>query len=171
MNVGHTKGKGSWFTNRTVLSGSKQSNGSSTCFPSSEQSNTRQIYSIKDDKCYQNQSSKLENEILSADKITDDFQKSGRPEKCSDILYTFCDTTSAHGFYQVKLGREWTTKFRWLLVLMIGFSGLGYHLSSLIIKNLKFEYDETTLLVSESPQFPDVTICNMDGISGDRFVL
>ena len=163
-----TKTKEIWFTNRTVLSGSKQSNGSETCLPRSEQNNMRQIYSTNGNKCYQKKSGKLENVISSADKISDDFRKSGRPEKCSDILYKFCDT-SAHGFYQVKLGREWTTKTRWSLVLTIGFSGLAYHLSNLIMKYLKFEYDET-LLVSESPQFPAVTICNMDGISGDRCV-
>ena len=148
MELGHTKTKGNWFTN-----------------------NTRQVYSTNDDLYYENQSGKVENGIPAADEMSDYFHKNGRLGHFSDILHKFCDSTSAHGFYQVKLGRERTSKLIWLLVLMIGFSGLGYHLSSLIKKYLNFQYDETTVLVSESPQFPDMTICNMDGISGDRFVL
>ena len=90
-------------------------------------------------------------------------------ETVSNVLGQFMDTTSAHGFFQVKLRKTFFTKIFWICVLLIAFGGLGYHLSFLIIKYLDYGHEETTEMVVESPLFPDVTVCNIDAISADRF--
>ena len=93
-------------------------------------------------------------------------------ETFSIVASKFIDSTSAHGFYQVKLRKKSITKLFWTSILLAAFTGLGLHLSILVMKYLDYGYEETTELVLESPLFPDVTICNMDAISSDlyRFV-
>lgn len=92
-------------------------------------------------------------------------------EEFMATINEFMESTSAHGFSHVKHSRHARTKLFWVLILLTSFAGLGFHLSTLVCKYLAFDHEETTELVHESPVFPDVTICNMDGLSSDRFVL
>ena len=91
-------------------------------------------------------------------------------ETASNVVGQFMDTTSAHGFFQVKFRRNSITKMFWICVLVLAFGGLGYHLATLVMKYLSYGHEETTEMIRESPLFPDVTVCNMDAISADRFV-
>ena len=45
---------------------------------------------------------------------------------------------------------------------------MSIQLHSLISNYLLFKYDEVTISETKKPEFPDVTICNMDGIYADR---
>ena len=90
-------------------------------------------------------------------------------ETASNVVGQFMDTTSAHGFFQVKFRRNSITKMFWICILLLAFGGLGYHLATLVMKYLSYGHEETTEMILESPLFPDVTICNMDAISADRF--
>lgn len=78
------------------------------------------------------------------------------------------DSTSAHGFHKINAGNRTVTNIFWIFVLTAGFCGLGYHLSTSVIKYRSYDYDDITELVFDIPDFPDVTICNMDAISSDR---
>ena len=91
-------------------------------------------------------------------------------ETASNIVGQFMDTTSAHGFFQVKFRKNSIIKIFWICVLLLAFGGLGYHLATLVLKYLSYGHEETTEMILESPLFPDVTVCNMDAISADRFV-
>ncbi len=78
----------------------------------------------------------------------------------------FCQTTSAHGFSQLKNTNGHAGKYLfWHIIITIAFGFLTFHLYTLIDKYLAYNYDETTTLVFESPVFPDVTLCNMDAIN------
>ncbi len=81
----------------------------------------------------------------------------------------FCETTSAHGFNQLKnaYGQKLKLVF-WHFIIILAFIFLTLHLSMLINKYLQYDYDETTILLTESPVFPDVTLCNMDPLNGAR---
>ena len=84
-------------------------------------------------------------------------------------LEEFCETTSAHGFSQLRNANGQTTKFIfWHFIICVAFGFLTFHLYTLIDKYLAYNYDETTTLVFESPVFPDVTLCNMDAINSGR---
>ena len=78
----------------------------------------------------------------------------------------FCESTSAHGFSQLRNANGQTGKYIfWHIIITIAFGFLTYHLYTLIDKYLEYNYDETTTLVFESPVYPDVTLCNMDAIN------
>ncbi len=85
------------------------------------------------------------------------------------LLNNFYGTTSAHGFPQLKnASGDRINILVWHLIIFLAFACLSFHLYTLISKYLKYDYDETTTLVFESPVFPDVTLCNMDAINARR---
>ncbi len=90
------------------------------------------------------------------------------PQEFTTTVSKFMDSTSAHGFYQVKQRKSFLAKLFWTSVLLLAFTGLGLHLATIVIQFLAYEHEETTSSIFGSPQFPDVTVCNMDGISADR---
>ena len=47
-------------------------------------------------------------------------------------------------------------------------AGMTFQLHSLIFKYFCYDYDEVTISVAAKPEFPDVTICNMDAMYADR---
>ena len=110
--------------------------------------------------------------VKKSDKDNDEkfLQTKHENETASNVVGQFMDTTSAHGFFQVKFRRNSITKMFWICILLLAFGGLGYHLATLVMKYLSYGHEETTEMILESPLFPDVTICNMDAISADRFV-
>ena len=57
--------------------------------------------------------------------------------------------------------------FYGITVLLIC-AGMTFQLHSLISKYFCYDYDEVTISVAAKPEFPDVTICNMDAIYADR---
>ena len=91
-------------------------------------------------------------------------------ETFSIVTDKFMESTSAHGFNQVKLRKKSIAKLFWIIVLLVAFTALGTHLCALVEKYFDYGYEETTELLMENPLFPDVTICNMDAISSDRYI-
>ncbi len=81
----------------------------------------------------------------------------------------FCATTSAHGFtYLAKSSR--TVRLCWVLILFFAFSFGIFHLYILISEYLKYDYHESIVINSEeTPEFPDVTICDNTGIADSSF--
>ena len=77
----------------------------------------------------------------------------------------FCSTTSAHGFSYLATSSR-TTKFTWLIILILAFVFGIFHLYFLVSEYLKYDYHESILVHSiETPVFPDVTLCDSTGIS------
>ncbi len=105
-----------------------------------------------------------------ADKAVRPHKSESKQKSFSDIFSKFALSTSAHGFCQLDAHRRAGTRLFWVCVLVVSFAGLGVHLFALMEQYLRFQYKEVTEMVQESPHFPDVTVCNLDGISSDRFV-
>ena len=77
----------------------------------------------------------------------------------------FCATTSAHGFsYLTKSSRS--TRITWLIILILAFVFGIFHLYVLVSEYLKYNYHESIFMdSSETPVFPDITLCDNTGIS------
>ncbi len=77
----------------------------------------------------------------------------------------FCATTSAHGFfYLTKSSRN--TRITWLIILILAFVFGIFHLYVLVSEYLKYDYHESIFMdSSETPVFPDITLCDNTGIS------
>lgn len=128
------------------------------------------LYSSMDEPNFVTKDSGKDASLASTNDSTKDNADLHRPNTISKLWSNFMDTTSAHGFYQIKLRRKRIAKVFWVFVCVLGFTGLGLHLSTMVTKYLSYAHDEKTGVVAGSPEFPDVTICNMDAISADRFV-
>ncbi len=91
---------------------------------------------------------------------TDSMKSKGTTE-----FEQFCTTTSAHGLHYLATSSR-TTKFTWLIIIILAFVFGIFHLYFLVSEYLKYDYHESILVNSvETPVFPDVTICDSTGIS------
>ena len=82
-----------------------------------------------------------------------------------DIFQEFCQQTTVHGLsFAVKQNLK-PFKIIWFLVVLLGFLGLLTHMSIIINSYPQYKSTESTYQKRNGYQFPDVTICNLNGIS------
>ncbi len=95
---------------------------------------------------------------MSASKYNPDQSKSGA------ILRDFCENTSVHGLSTVLHTKSKWLKLTWLLVVTGAFVGLCFHIYWILIHFLEYK----TVIYNTQElgyHFPDVAICNQNGIS------
>ena len=95
-------------------------------------------------------------------------QKKQGPATVKEALIEFCETTTVHGLYFLTyLGSKWIRLF-WFLVVFIGFVGLSIHLYNIINAFLQYKTTEYSYERNDGYRFPDVTICNLNGVSASN---
>ena len=82
-----------------------------------------------------------------------------------DFLINFCEYTTIHGLFFVTAVTNRYLQILWGIVVAIGFGLLALHLYSIIVAFLEYKTTEYAHEHSEGYYFPDVTICNLNGIS------
>ena len=82
-----------------------------------------------------------------------------------EIFQEFCQQTTIHGLsFAIKQNLK-PLKIIWFLVVLLCFFGLLTHMSIIINSYLQYKSTESTYQKRNGYQFPDVTICNLNGIS------
>ena len=81
------------------------------------------------------------------------------------ILEEFCGNTAIHGLSFVTIQKYKILKFFWIIIVILGFTGLSVHLYSIISSYLKYKSTQSTYERRNGFNFPDVTVCNLNGIS------
>ena len=80
-------------------------------------------------------------------------------------LVDFCDHTTVHGLhFLTRIGHRWIQLF-WSVVVLSGFIGLGVHLYNIIGAYLEYKTTEYSYERDDGYDFPDITMCNLNGIS------
>ena len=81
------------------------------------------------------------------------------------VLVDFCDHTTVHGLhFLTRIGHRWIQLF-WSVVVLSGFIGLGVHLYNIIGAYLEYKTTEYSYERDDGYDFPDITMCNLNGIS------
>ena len=81
------------------------------------------------------------------------------------IAKEFCDQTSIHGTAFVVRHNLLPFKLFWSFVVLSGFTGLSLHLYSIVHGYLQYKSVESTYEKRNGFTFPDLSICNLKGIS------
>ena len=86
-------------------------------------------------------------------------------EHQADAMKQFLQDTSIHGLSMISKQR--TTKFKvfWSVVVLMAFMGMFLHLYHIIDAYLQFKSTISILERKTGFPFPDVTICNLNGVS------
>ena len=84
---------------------------------------------------------------------------------CKGYVKDYCDHTTVHGLS--FLSRQNSTSFKvfWSFIVCISFAGLTFHLYNIIDSYLQYKSTESTYERRNGFKFPDVTVCNWNGIS------
>ena len=85
-----------------------------------------------------------------------------------NLLKDFCHNTTIHGLSLVVRPKSKLFKIFWTLVVFSGFIGLSLHLYNIINMYLEYKYTESTYEKRNGYHFPDVTMCNINGISSSN---
>ena len=79
--------------------------------------------------------------------------------------------TTAHGVGNVvKDDRGTWVRVLWLIVVLTVVAGVFAHLSFVFVQYSEYKTHETTEILEETPEFPHVTICNLQAISQNHTV-
>ena len=85
-----------------------------------------------------------------------------------EVAIEFCNSTTVHGLqFLTDLGNRWLQLF-WFWVVLIGFVGLSVHLYNIINVFLEYKTTEYSYERNDGYNFPDVTICNLNGVSSSN---
>jgi len=85
------------------------------------------------------------------------------------VICDYCEETSVHGLGQVIRNTNTTAKILWLIFFFVAVISNIYHCSILIEMYLDYPMQEVTRTEHSSISFPDVTICNLDAVSGSNY--
>ncbi len=77
----------------------------------------------------------------------------------------FCQETSLHGLRTVVRQHQRFLRIIWGFIVAGGFLGLALHLYFLVSNYLSFDFIQSTSEKRDGFYFPDVTVCNLNGIS------
>ena len=77
----------------------------------------------------------------------------------------FCTHTTIHGVSFLTIQKYRILKFFWIIIVILEFTGLSFHLYSIISSYLEYKSTQSTYERRNGFDFPDVTICNLNGIS------
>ena len=82
-----------------------------------------------------------------------------------ETLTHFCDNTSVHGLhFLTRISYRWI-KFFWAIVVLLGITCLTVHLIYVVNAFLNYKTTEYFYERYDGYHFPDVTVCNLNGIS------
>ena len=87
------------------------------------------------------------------------------PGKMTDILNEFCLDTTVHGISFASKQKSKFFKCFWSLVVLSGFAALSFHLYEIIYGYFQYKSTESIYERRNGFKFPDVTVCNLNGIS------
>ena len=90
-------------------------------------------------------------------------------ETKAKIVEEFCTNTTVHGLPCVVRQSHTSMRIIWTLVVLGGFAGLSLHLFHIIDSYLQYKSTESAFEKRTSFKFPDVTVCNLHGISSSNF--
>ncbi len=97
--------------------------------------------------------------------MSDNASSENLKSKVAGDFKEFCTTISAHGFSYLATSSR-TTKFTWLIILLLAFVFGVFHLYFLVSQYLNYDYHESIFANNaETPVFPDVTFCDTTAIS------
>ena len=83
-------------------------------------------------------------------------------------IVDFCVHTTVHGLhFLIRLSHRWIQLF-WSLVVLGGFVGVAVHMFYIIHAYLQYKTTEYSYEENHGFLFPDVTICNLNGISASN---
>ena len=85
-----------------------------------------------------------------------------------EVGIEFCNHTTVHGLhFLANIGHRWL-QFFWFWIVLIGFVGLSVHLFNIISAFLDYKTTEYAYERDDGYKFPDVTICNLNGVSSSN---
>ena len=84
-------------------------------------------------------------------------------------LEEFCDYTTVHGLSCLVRQSRTSMRIVWTFIVLGGFAGLSLHLNQIIYSYLQYKSTESTYEKRTGFHFPDVTVCNLHGISSSNF--
>ncbi len=91
------------------------------------------------------------------------------PLKPNEVWEHFCKYTSAHGLSMLYGTCQWRKIF-WGCVVIVAFTGLMTHINMLSTSYLRYHYTESAKESRSGYAYPDVTVCDLDGLSISRLV-
>ena len=94
--------------------------------------------------------------------------KEAKGSSCN-VVEEFCTNTSIHGLACVARQTRNLTRGLWVLVVLGGFTGLTLHLIHISWAYLEHQSTESTYEQRNGYKFPDVTVCNLQGIGVSNF--
>ena len=87
-----------------------------------------------------------------------------------NVLQEFCQTATVHGLSIIVPFSFKAVKLVWFTIVLAGFIGLSLHLYNISVAFLKRHSTVYFYKLNDSYHFPNVTICNGNGISSSRFL-
>ena len=90
-------------------------------------------------------------------------------ETKAKIVVEFCTNTTIHGLPCVVRQSHTSMRIIWTFIVFGGFTGLSLHLYHIIDSYLQYKSTESAFEKRTSFKFPDVTVCNLQGISSSNF--
>ena len=85
------------------------------------------------------------------------------------MMQEFCENTTIHGLPCLMRQSHTSMRIVWTFIVLGGFAGLSLHLYQIIYSYLQYKSTESTYEKRTGFHFPDVTVCNMQGISSSNF--
>ena len=87
-----------------------------------------------------------------------------------DAAVDFCENTTVHGLlFLTRFNHRWIQLF-WSVIVLCGFIGLSVHLWKIVSAYLEYKTTEYSYEHDNGFLFPDVTICNLNGISSSKLI-
>ena len=86
------------------------------------------------------------------------------------ILQTFCENTTVHGLSFAMGLKVNVTKTLWFTIVFAAFLGLSFHLYNISDAYFQYRTAEYSYEKYDGYYFPDVTICNNNGISSSSLI-
>ena len=84
------------------------------------------------------------------------------------VLKDFCSDRTIHGLSMIVKPKPTPFKIFWILVVATGFLGLTLHLFYITNNYLQHKSTESLYKRSNGYKFPNVTVCNMNGLSSSN---
>ena len=86
-----------------------------------------------------------------------------------EVIKQFCEDTTIHGLPFVVRQKYKTLRIFWLTVVVLAFGGLSYHMYNIISTFLLYQSTESAYQRRDGYEYPDVTLCNLNPISGSNW--
>ena len=84
------------------------------------------------------------------------------------IAKDFREHSTIHGLPFAVKQKIGSLKFFWIVTILIAFTLLSLHLYSIISTFLQYKSSESAYKIRDGYRFPDITLCNLNGISAQN---